>query len=123
MNNGVLLLRISYWAAAVADVLIAILELIPERMGEIEYRYPMGLAAATAFSWAFILIWADRKPVERKGVLLPTILVIALLQIAPIYAVYANIFTIGKIIPTMLLAAGLLILLSVSYYKARSMVN
>ena len=35
----------------------------------------MGLMSAVAFSWAVLLIVADRKPVERRWVLLPTTLV------------------------------------------------
>ncbi len=121
MDNEILWLRVSYWAAAIADVLISILILIPERVGETGYRYPMGLAAAIAFSWAFILIWGDRKPVERKGVLLPTILVITLLQIPGIYAVYSNVFPIGRILPTLISGVILITLLSFSYYNARDM--
>ena len=68
-------LRISYWAGAIGDFLIAILVLIPKRMGVPSYVYPMGLMSAVAFSWGCMLIWADREPLERKWILLPTILV------------------------------------------------
>jgi hypothetical protein len=43
-------LRISYWAGAIGDFLIAILALIPERMGVLSYCYPMGLMSVVAFS-------------------------------------------------------------------------
>ena len=46
INQKIKWLRISYWAGAIADLLMVILFLIPERMGESEFRYPMGLAAA-----------------------------------------------------------------------------
>ncbi|UGV41378.1 hypothetical protein J7W08_03515 [Methanococcoides orientis] len=117
MNNKILWLRVSYWAGAIADVLFAILCLIPERMGEIEYIYPMGLAFSAIFSWTFILIWADRKPIERKGILLPTILVASLIIITGLHAVYSNIIPLG--IPNLLLGVVLIILWSFSYYNAR----
>ena len=74
-------MRLSYWIAAIADFIIAILAWIPERMGVAEMSYPMGLASVIAFSWAIMLLVADRKPVERKWMLIPTILVVTLITI------------------------------------------
>jgi hypothetical protein len=61
MTRSILLLRLSYWIAAIADFIVAILVLIPERMGEDEVAYPMGLASVTIFSWTVMLLIADRK--------------------------------------------------------------
>jgi hypothetical protein len=66
MNKSILLLRLSYWIAAIADFIIAILLWIPERMGVLEKAYPMGLASVIAFSWGVMLLIADRSPIERK---------------------------------------------------------
>ena len=82
MNGNVRWLRTAYWVAAIADFVIAVLALIPERMGVDQFVYPMGLMAAVAFSWGVMLIVADRKPVERRWVLTPTILVVFLLGVA-----------------------------------------
>lgn len=116
--NKITCLRASYWAGAVADVLIAVLTLIPSRMGETEFRYPMGLAAAVMFCWAGLLVWADRKPVERKGVLVPTVAVIVGLMAAGLHAVATGIFPVQRIIPTSILGILLIALFSFSYYKA-----
>ena len=75
------LIRMSYWVAAIADFVIAVLVLLPGRMGVTEFVYPMGLMSAVAFSWGVLLIVADRKPVERRWVLLPTTLVVFLLGV------------------------------------------
>jgi len=75
--------------------------LIPERMGEIEYRHSMGLAASLMLGWTFLLIWADQKPVERKGILLLTIFpVISGLLSAGIFGVVMELipFSIPSII-------------------------
>ena len=98
MEDKVVWLRISYWVAAIADFAVAILVLIPERMGVSAYCYPMGLMSAVAFSWGCMLIWADRKPLERKWILLPTILVGIMLLIVGIYSVFAGAIPCGKII-------------------------
>ena len=66
-------LRTSYWVGAVADAVATVGILIPSRMGESEFRYPMGLAASLMLAWTVLLIWADRRPVERRGVLLLTV--------------------------------------------------
>jgi len=69
MKSKIIFLQIGYWTAAIADFVIAISVLIPERMGLTEFVYPMGLVSVIAFSWGILLIIADRKPVERGGFL------------------------------------------------------
>jgi len=66
-------LRTSYWVGAVADAVATVAILIPSRMGESEFRYAMGLATSLMIAWTVLLIWADRRPVERRGVLLLTV--------------------------------------------------
>ena len=120
MKNKVKWLRISYWAGAIGDFSIAILVLIPERMGVPSYVYPMGLMSAVAFSWGCMLIWADREPVERKWILKPTILVGTMLLIAVIYSVYAEVISIRSVIANLILLPAIIILWSFSYFNARS---
>jgi hypothetical protein len=115
-------LRASYWAGAVADAVIGILILIPSRMGETEFRYPMGLAAALMFGWTVLLLWADRKPTERKGVLLITVFpVITGLLLSGIYAVATGLLSSTKIIPGLAVGVILIILMLYSYVNARGM--
>jgi len=111
-------LRTSYWAGAIADVLIGFLALMPARMGETAFRYPMGLAASLMFAWAVLLLWADRKPVERRGVLPITVLVIFGLMITGIYSVAVDLFPVGRIIPTSILGLILIALMLFSYLNA-----
>ena len=119
MKNKVIWLRISYWAGAIGDFLIAILVLIPKRMGVPSYVYPMGLMSAVAFSWGFMLILADRKPLERRWILLPTILVGVMLLIAGIYSLYSGVVTIRSYFPNFILLPAMVTLWSFSYYNAR----
>ncbi|MDH3474782.1 MAG: hypothetical protein OEM59_13945 [Rhodospirillales bacterium] len=118
MSSRIRWLRASYWAGAVADVGIGVLTLVPARMGETEITYSMGLAAALMFAWALLLIWADRRPVERKGVLLLTIFVIAELLAVGLFAVAADIFPVARIIPTSIVGGLLIVLMGYSYLKA-----
>ena len=113
MKKSILLLRLSYWIAAIADFSVAILVLMPERMGLTETVYPSGLASVAIFSWAVMLLIADRKPVERKWILLPTILVVALITITRL--VFSLDGTIDFSLPLLLFAAALLALMTYSY--------
>jgi hypothetical protein len=116
MNKSILLLRLSYWIAAIADFIIAILLWIPERMGVLEKAYPMGLASVIAFSWGVMLLIADRSPIERKWVLIPTILVVTLI------AIVRTKFSLDGLIEfnlgLLLFAIALIILMTYSYFYA-----
>jgi len=116
MQRPVLLLRISYWIAAVSDLGIAILVWIPKRMGVTETVYPMGLASVVIFSWAVLLLVADRKPLERRWILIPTILVVALIAFTRI--VFSLDGTIAFSIAPLLFAISLITFMAYSYYCA-----
>lgn len=119
MKREIIWLRISYWTAAIGDFLVAILVLIPEKNGETHYSIPMGMMASAAFSWGVLLIFSDRKPYERRWILLPTILVASLLAIVNILAVFSSITLVVspfiRITPFIVVVA----LLTFSYFNAR----
>lgn len=111
-------LRVSYWAGAIADGLVGVLTLVPSRMGLPGFRYPMGLAASLMIAWAVLLLWADRKPVERRGVLPVTVLVILGLMASGIYSVAIGLFPFSRIVPTTILGIVLIALMLFSYVNA-----
>ena len=116
MKKPVLLLRLSYWTAAIADFIVAILILMPERVSTTEITYPMGLASVAVFSWALMLIIADRKPMERKWVLIPTTLVVTLITI--VRTIFSLEGTVELNLALLLFAIALIILMTYSYYCA-----
>ena len=117
-------LRTSYRAGAAVDAAIGILMLVPSRMGETEFRYPMGLAAALMFGWTVLLVWADRKPVERKGILVITVFpVITGLVLSGVYGVASGLLPAAKIIPSVVVGVMLAILMLYSYVNARALAN
>ena len=115
------LIRMSYWVAAIVDFVIAIAVLVPERMGVTEFVYPMGLMSAVAFSWAVLLIVADRKPVERRWVLLPTMLVAFLLGVAGVYAASVGVIPVQRTMASSAVVVGVLLLLAYTCYRARNL--
>lgn len=79
-------LRVSYLTGAIVDALVA-RELLSARLlalatGLAEppsgpgFRYARGTAAVLMLGWTFLLLWADRRPLERRGVLGVTIAVV-----------------------------------------------
>ena len=121
MNTAIKWLRVSYIVGAVADGIIGILMLIPSRMGETEFRYPMGLAASLTFGWTLLLLWGNKKPMERKGILLLTIFpVITGLIATAIWAFYSGIFSLQKTLPLLILGLILIFLMGFSYFKAKA---
>ena len=118
-DQHTLLIRASYWVAAIADFIVAGLALIPARMGVETFVYPMGMMSAVAFSWGVLLLVADRKPVERKWVLLPTSLVVFLLGIAVTYAGFADLIPLPQVFGSATAVALVLALLLFTCYKTR----
>ncbi len=121
MASKVTWLRISYWAGVIGDFAIAILVLIPERMGVPSYVYPMGLMSAVAFSWGCMLIWADRQPVDRRWVLLPTILVGVMLLLAVLLSIYVGAIPLERVSINLFLLPAVVILWSFSYHISRDL--
>lgn len=121
MKSKVTWLRISYWTAAIADFGIAISVLIPERVGLTEFVYPMGLMSVVAISWGILLIFADRKPVERRWILIPTIIVVALLSIVRIFASINGMLEFS--FAYLILGVVLISLLTYSYLNSKNLVE
>lgn len=125
------LLRISYWAGAVFDALVIIPMLSPGVASAVfgipdfnpgnDYAYAMRIAASLMAGWTCLLIWADRKPLERKGVLLLTIFpVLSGLILAGIFAVQSGLITPGNMLPAWIMQALLVVLFSFSYLLTAS---
>ena len=130
MDDPVRWLRISYWAGASLDALAALSMLSPEVFAAtnglqnfhpgIEYRYAMGMGASLMLGWTALLLWADRKPLERKGVLLITLLPVVLgLALNEIAAVRGGFLSIWMTVPVWFVQAVITSLFIFSYLNAR----
>ncbi len=121
MDKKIRWLRIAYWTAAIADFVVAMLVLMPTRMGVTQYVYPMGLMSAVAFSWGVLLIVADRHPLERRWILIPTILVVALLGIVGVHAGITEVLPLIRTIPMVGASIIMLAILIYGYMNARDL--
>ena len=102
--------------AAIADFIIAILVLIPDLPGD-DYVISMGQMSAVAFSWGVFLIMADRRPLERRWVAIPTMLVVFLLGVVSLHALVTGLLPVTLLIPALGASLLVFILLLAGYLK------
>lgn len=123
-------LRISYWVGAVVDLLAAVGLLVPPIASIVygissfdpgsDYRYAAGVAASLMLGWTVLLLWADRQPLERRGVLILTVCPVLVGLIASgLLAVQAGFVSIEAMIPTWVLQIALCALFLFSYLRSR----
>jgi hypothetical protein len=131
-NDAVRWLRISYWAGAILDALAALSMLSPDLFAAtngltdfrpgLEWRFAMGMGASLMLGWTALLLWADRKPLERKGVLVitvfPVVLGLALNEIVAVRAGFLSVLTTAPVWIAQAIVTGLLLF---SYWNARKL--
>ncbi len=129
-DNAIRLVRVSYWTGIIVDALAALQMLVPglfafaNRLPSFapgpDYAYATQTGASLMLGWTVLLAWADRKPLERSGILLITIFpVITGLVIAEIVAVQAHFLSVGSLVPIWVLQAALIVLFAYSYLAAK----
>ncbi|MCP3963089.1 MAG: hypothetical protein GY719_35060 [bacterium] len=122
-------LRISYRVGATADGLVAISMFAQAALGsasslneyvpEIPYRYAMGLAGSLMLGWTILLLWADRRPVERRGVLPITCVVVLGLMTSGLVAARAGFLPVSSAVGMALFMAALIALFTYAYLASR----
>jgi len=128
MDAAIRWLRISYRVGAVADAGAAALMLHPPLYafgvglagfapGD-DYRYAMGMGASLMLGWTALLLWADRAPMERRGVLVLTVLVVLGLAANEVQSVLAGFLPIERAAAVWAFQALLAVLFLGSYLAA-----
>ncbi len=122
-------LRISYWVGAIADAVAAMAMFaqavfarpspLSDYVPEIPYRYAIALAGSLMLGWTVLLIWADRRPYERRGVLLITIMVILGLAGSGVFAITFDFIALSRQAPILLFQTLLVLLFAASYLSSR----
>ncbi len=118
MNYPVLSLRIAYWTGIVLDARAAFRMVFPQFdpnadpafVADVAYRFAMAFGAALMVGWTALLFWADRKPSERRFVLVLTVCpVIVGLTLSRLVLYYggalADPFTVRSLLLPVLLSA------------------
>ena len=76
------LIKVAYWLGIGADAIWAVGLLFPQVFGiltgrpdfnpDLQTRLIMGMGGSLMTGWTFLLLWAVRKPIERRVVILLT---------------------------------------------------
>ena len=121
-------LRISYWAGAIADLIIGVVMFFPGLL-QILWELDAPIQGAgliwskyfgtVAILWTCLLLWADRKPLERRGVALLTFFVVAGLMCINIYAIVQALVPMLNPLILIVMQIMLLILFGFSYINSR----
>jgi hypothetical protein len=114
------LIKIPYWFGVLADTLWAVALFFPPAFGvligkpdfspDLQTRLIMGIGGVLMVGWTLLLLWAVRRPVERRVVILLTAypVVLGMLAIAVTGLVIdGNLFTIWIIVKTIVLMASM----------------
>jgi hypothetical protein len=129
-QNQILLLRISFWAGAIIDLLAAIQLLLPQLWASMDgfstytpnttLNFALAVAASLMFGWTLLLIWADRKPLERKGILILTVFPVILgLALNNVLAVTSGLRSAASTLPELAVQVVVGSFLTFSYVNAR----
>ena len=81
-GNKLFLIKAAYWLGIAADTFWAVILLFPKLYGlllgindydpDLQIRLIMGIGGILMTGWTCLLIWAVRKPIERRVVILIT---------------------------------------------------
>jgi hypothetical protein len=132
MKDTILFLRIAYWWGVIADAVSAILMLFPNLFLRVmnfnlapgrDFAFGLSYGAPLMIGWTILLIWADRKPLERKGILLLTLPIIAGYIAIELYAVSTGITSLGSALPLLVMQTGLFMFIVFSCRRAKNMVG
>jgi len=132
-KNQILLLRIAYWVGIIMDALVGLNMILATMLGNISpflptpfiggtsYQFAMGFCASFMIAWTVLLIWADRKPVARKDILIITAgPVVGGFTIIEIFGLFLQTVTLIELIPMLMMRGALIVLFIGSYYWARN---
>jgi hypothetical protein len=127
MPNQERLLRAAFLTGAITDALALLPLLIPALAKLLwgfddssgGYRFAMGYAASLMLGWTALLIWAFRRPLERKVVAAITFLVICGLVLTEIVGLWSGYLAVWRFLPTLCLQAVLLSLFAVGFHSGK----
>lgn len=117
-------LRIAFLAGAAADGAAVLPMLFPTLLGLLwglpdpspAFRLALGYGASLMLGWTALLLWAARRPLERRSVAALTVLVLWGLVLSEVVAVGAGLVSAARMAPTWCLQAGLLVTFARAYH-------
>ncbi len=129
MDRRIVWVRFAYWLGIIGDLVAAVFMLFPQldkgsfNSGVISNAvFALGArrGAHLMIGWTALLLWADRKPVERKDILLITLCPVEAGRLVYlIYARVAGFISSGQLISNLIVETAFIAFFLLGYLKAR----
>ena len=125
--NGTKTLKLAYMLGAMTDFVVFLMMVFPQFASAFwgiqgfteQYYFAMGLGAPVMLGWSLLLLWAYKKPVERRTIAPLTILAIIGIAITSIIMVTRGLFTFTGMLPSFIIQAILLVIFSYGYITTK----
>jgi hypothetical protein len=128
-DKKILFIRASFWIGVAADLLASLPLLFPRLAGLMfglqnipsgnEYLYASRIGASLMLGWTCLLAWGSHKPIERKGILLLTVVpVLAGLFVASVLAVQSEFIQAVYMVPLWVFYTLIIPLYLIAYFMA-----
>ena len=83
-----------------------------------DFQYILSVGALFMMGWAFLLYWGSVRPIERRGILLITA-VMLFIAILSDYIIFAHLFSVQQIVLGTSVKLSLVILFAGSYWHSK----
>ena len=126
--NGTKTLKLAYMLGSITDFVVFLMMVFPQFASAFwgiegfteQYYFAMGLGAPVMLGWSLLLLWAYKKPVERRTIAPLTILAIIGIAMTSIIMVTRGLFTFTGMLPSFIIQAILLVIFSYGYITTKS---
>jgi len=128
MKRRFILLRITFWLGIIADAIETIRMTFPKLFisttrikltPDISLQFGLLYVMPVMLGWTILLLWADRKPLERRGILLCLLPVVIAAVGVEIFAISKGFVSVQQMIPAFVSQSILIGLSIVSYSITR----
>jgi hypothetical protein len=125
--NGTKTPKLAYMLGSITDFVVFLMIVFPQFASAFwgieglteQYYFAMGLGAPVMLGWSLLLLWAYKKPVERRTIAPLTILAIIGIAITSIIMVTRGLFTFTGMLPSFIIQAILLVIFSYGYITTK----
>ncbi len=123
-------LRIAYRTGAVLDAVAFLQMMFPRFTAETmkvnfevtpAYEMAMQFGAALMLAWTVLLVWADRRPVERKAIVPITLIILVLNFITFLQSAHRGLVPMETLVPQLIIIALVFFLYVFAWLHTRNM--
>jgi hypothetical protein len=130
-RKAIIWLKIGFIAGAVVDTMALLPMLVPWAAKIFWgfsgftgiYYFAQGMGASLMLGWTLLLLWAYHKPLERRFILLLTIIVVISMRVSDVIGIYERYVDAVKLLPSFVISLILLFLFGYSYFISGRVVH